>query len=95
MENKTEVTYNENNGYFYVEVDGNKEAKMTFVFGDDDTMTINHTEVDPGFNGKGFGKKMFDKAVAFAREKGLKIVPLCPFVKSIFDKTSEFNDVLK
>ena len=44
--------------------------------------------------GKGFGKKMVLKSVEYAREKGIKIVPLCPFVKSFFDKTSEFRDVL-
>jgi predicted GNAT family acetyltransferase len=50
--------------------------------------------VHPGNNGKGFGKKMVVKAVEFAREKGIKIIPLCPFAKSVFDKTPEFNDVL-
>ena len=32
--------------------------------------------------------------VEYAREKGIKIIPLCPFAKSVFDKTSEFKDVL-
>ncbi len=27
-------------------------------------------------------------------EKHIKILPLCPFAKSVFDKVSEFNDVL-
>ena len=37
---------------------------------------------------------MVTKAVEFAREKGIKILPLCPFAKSVFDKTPEFRDVL-
>lgn len=37
---------------------------------------------------------MVAKAVDFAREKGIKIIPLCPFAKSVFDKVKEFNDVL-
>lgn len=85
---------NEKNGYFYVTVDGNQEAKMTIVFAGDKQIIIDHTEVNPGNNGKGFGKKMVAKAVDFAREKGIKIIPLCPFAKSVFDKTPDFKDVL-
>ncbi len=50
--------------------------------------------MNSGNEGKGFGKKMVTKAVEFAREKGIKILPLCPFAKSVFDKTPEFRDVL-
>jgi predicted GNAT family acetyltransferase len=50
--------------------------------------------VNPGNNGKGFGKMMVMKAVEYAREKGIKILPLCPFAKSVFDKTPEISDVL-
>jgi predicted GNAT family acetyltransferase len=85
---------NEKNGYFSVEVDGKTEAKMTFVFAGSDKIIIDHTEVNPGNNGKGFGKKMVTAAVEMAREKNLKIIPLCPFAKSVFDKTEAFRDVL-
>ena len=85
---------NGSKGYFYVSVDGKQEGKMTFVFAGNDKIIIDHTEVNPGNNGKGFGKKMVNKAVEFAREKNIKIIPLCPFAKSVFDKTPEFSDVL-
>jgi uncharacterized protein len=85
---------NEKNGYFYVTVDGKQEAKMTFVFAGEKQIIIDHTEVNPGNNGKGFGKKMVEKAVDFARENGIKIIPLCPFAKSVFDKTPAYKDVL-
>ena len=50
--------------------------------------------IDSRYRHKGYGKKMVTKAVEFAREKGIKILPLCPFAKSVFDKTPEFRDVL-
>ena len=81
-------------GYFYIDVDGKREALMTFVFAGEDKIIIDHTEVNPGNNGKGFGKMMVLKAVEFAREKNIKILPLCPFAKSVFDKTPEIRDVL-
>jgi len=43
---------------------------------------------------KVLAKKMVAQAVAFAREKNIKIIPLCPFAKKVFDKTPEFKDVL-
>jgi len=85
---------NGSKGYFYVSVDGKQEGKMTFVFAGNDKIIIDHTEVNPGNNGKGYGKKMVAKAVEYAREKNIKIIPLCPFAKKVFDKTPEFRDVL-
>lgn len=85
---------NDTKGYFYVSVDGKQEAKMTFVFAGNNKIIIDHTEVNPGNNGKGFGKKMVANAVEFAREKNITIVPLCPFAKSVFEKNPEFRDVL-
>ena len=85
---------NGSKGYFYVSVDGKQEGKMTFVFAGNDKIIIDHTEVNPGNNGKGYGKKMVAKAVEFAREKNIKIIPLCPFAKKVFDKTPKFRDVL-
>ncbi len=89
-----QLRINDNKGAFYIEVEGKKEAIMTFVVADEDKIIIDHTEVNPGNEGKGFGKKMVTKAVEYAREKRIKILPLCPFAKSVFDKTPEFRDVL-
>ena len=89
-----ELEYNEKKGSFYININDKTEAKMTFVFAGENKIIIDHTEVNSGNNGKGFGKKMVEKAVEFAREKGISILPLCPFAKSVFDKNPEFRDVL-
>ena len=94
MEEQIGLELNGTKGQFFVSVDGKQEGKMTFVFAGDDKIIIDHTEVNPGNNGKGFGKKMVAKAVEYAREKNIKIIPLCPFAKKVFDKTPEFRDVL-
>jgi predicted GNAT family acetyltransferase len=94
MENNAQLKLEGNKGYFFVEENGKQEAMMTFVFAGEDKIIIDHTEVNPGNNGKGFGKQMVLKAVDFARDKGITILPLCPFAKSVFDKTPEIRDVL-
>lgn len=81
-------------GMFYIEQDGEIIAEMTYVWAGTEKIIINHTEVNEILKGQGAGKQMLSKAVEFAREKGLKIIPLCPFAKSVFDKTPEYGDVL-
>lgn len=94
MQNEVQLKIDGNKGFFYIEIEGKQEAMMTFVFAGEDKIIIDHTEVNPGNEGKGFGKKMVTKAVEYARENNLKIIPLCPFAKSVFDKMAEFRDVL-
>lgn len=91
---QVQLKINDNKGAFYIEIDGKQEAMITFVFAGEDKIIVDHTEVNEGNNGKGFGKKMVSAAVEYARENGIKILPLCPFAKSVFDKVPEFRDVL-
>ncbi len=89
-----QVAYNDKNGAFFIPFENKKIAEMTFVFAGADKIIIDHTEVNPEYNGKGLGKKLVTAAVEFARAKGITIIPLCPFAKKVFDKTPEFKDVL-
>ena len=91
---EVKLNINDKNGFFHIDIDGKEEAKMTFVFAGENKFIIDHTEVNPGNEGKGFGKKLVTKAVEYARENDLKIIPHCSFVKSLFDKVPEFRDVL-
>lgn len=84
----------DNKGMFYVMQDEKILAEMTYVWAGADRIIIDHTDVDESLKGQGAGKQMVTKAVEFARRKGIKIIPLCPFAKSVFDKVKEFSDVL-
>ena len=81
-------------GEFYIELNGQKVGAMTYVWAGTDRIIIDHTEVGPELKGMGAGKQMVAAAVQFARNTGIKIVPLCPFAKSVFDKVAEYHDVL-
>lgn len=81
-------------GKFYYEQDGKFYAEMTYVWAGTNKIIIDHTFVHETLRGKNVGKQMVTKAVEFAREKGIKILPLCPFAKSVFDKVKDFNDVV-
>lgn len=81
-------------GYFEAVEDGKEAGKMTYTWAGDSKFIIDHTEVSPDFNGKGVGKKLVLAAVEYARANNVKIIPLCPFAKSVFDKVEEIRDVL-
>lgn len=83
-------------GSFYVEENGNTLAEMTYSMTGNNLMIIDHTEVSDELRGKNVGYQLVHTAVEFAREKQIKIIPLCPFAKSVFDKKgAEFADVLR
>ncbi len=43
-------------------------------------IVFTHTEVDPAAEGKGVGSAIAKAALADARDRGLAVVPLCPFI---------------
>ena len=81
-------------GEFYIEIDGTLEAQMVYVWAGTDKIIIEHTEVSEKLKGKRAGNKMLDTAVAFVREKGIKIIPLCPFANAQLKKHAEYHDVI-
>jgi predicted GNAT family acetyltransferase len=80
-------------GKFYIEQDGEQLAEVTYVWAGN-KFIIDHTEVCDRLAGKGIGKQLVQKAVDFARTNNVKIMPLCPFAKAVFDKVEAYNDVL-
>ena len=80
-------------GMFYMGHDGGILAEMVYSLSNN-KMVIEHTEVNVELEGQGVGRKLVQTAVEYARTHNIKIVPLCPFAKSVFDKTTEWQDVL-
>jgi predicted GNAT family acetyltransferase/glutaredoxin len=48
----------------------------------DTSIAFTHTEVDKVCEGRGFGTRLVRDAVADAEAAGLRVVPLCPFVRA-------------
>ena len=81
-------------GIFYVGQEGAILAELVYTKPSADKMIIEHTEVDDTLAGKKVGLQLVTTAVDYARQQNLKIIPLCPFAKSVFDKNPELRDVL-
>ncbi|HZW63848.1 MAG TPA: GNAT family N-acetyltransferase [Flavobacteriaceae bacterium] len=86
---------NGKNGKFFIEIDGNQVAEMTYNYAGTDKIIIDHTEVNESLKGQGIGYKLVEASVAFLRDKNLKVVPLCPFANAVFKKKAkEYSDVM-
>ena len=81
-------------GRFNYEVDGVVKAEMTYSQAGNDKIIIDHTEVDASLKGEGVGYKLVEASVNYARNKQIKILPLCPFAAAVFKKRNEYSDVL-
>ena len=53
-----------------------------------------HTEVPEAHEGKGIGTTLIRFALDAARERGLKVIPICPFFASYMRKHAEVQDLL-
>ena len=59
-----------------------------------DMIVFTHTEVPPAIEGRGVGSKLVQAALDSARDRGLKVVPQCPFVRAYMEKHPQMRDML-
>jgi uncharacterized protein len=58
-------------------------------------ITFTHTEVPQELSGRGVGSALVRGALEHVRQRGLKVVARCPFVRDFLAKHSEFSDLLQ
>jgi predicted GNAT family acetyltransferase len=80
-------------GSFFISA-GDEQIAFMEIGISENTLTAYHTEVSPAAEGKGLAKKLLSRMVAYAREHGLKVNPLCPFVNAQFKRhPEEYADI--
>jgi uncharacterized protein len=55
-----------------------------------DTLALLHTQVDPAFEGRGLGSVLARGALDAAAERGLGVLPYCPFVRAFIERHPEY-----
>ncbi|MFL6848366.1 MAG: GNAT family N-acetyltransferase [Sphingomicrobium sp.] len=60
----------------------------------DGKIMFTHTEVPAAHEGQGLGSRLIRTALASARTRGLKVIPICPFFAAYIKKHSEAQDLL-
>ena len=59
-----------------------------------DAVMFTHTEVDPQFEGRGFGSKLAKFALDDVRRRGLHVIPVCQFIAGYLRKHPEYQDLV-
>lgn len=81
-------------GAFYWDDEGKRLGESTYTMAGPEKLIIDHTEVDDSLRGTGKGAELINAIVEYARQHDLKILPLCPFARVIFQKKgAEWADV--
>ena len=81
-------------GRYVARIEGLPEAEMTFSRSNPHLVIVDHTGVPDEMRGMGVGKALVERIVHDAREKGFKIIPLCPFARATFERHPDWRDVL-
>lgn len=75
-----------------------QEENGLVVFADyrthDGRYVLNHVEADPKLRGTGAAARLMEAIAAHAREKGLKLVPRCPYAVAWFARHPEAQDLV-
>ena len=85
-------------------IDNRAEAEFELAIGrhravaayqmEDDTIVFTHTLVPPQIAGHGVASKLIRAALDSARDRGLKVVAQCEFVRAYIAKHPEYRELL-
>lgn len=84
----------ERGGRFLIGAADKPDAEMTYSRSNPHLIIIDHTAVDPSRRGQGLGQVLLAELIGWVRGAGIKVIPLCPFAKSQFEKVAAYRDVL-
>lgn len=57
-------------------------------------LVLIHTEVAEEFEGQGIGSRLAAGTLDDIRARGLRIVPLCPFIKGYIERHPDYADLV-
>jgi len=92
-EPQIEVTDARERRRFEATVDG-ELGGFLFYRDKGDLLALIHTEVEERFEGRGLGGRLARFALDQARERGVSVLPFCPFVNDWIKRHPEYVDLV-
>jgi hypothetical protein len=80
---------------FVLRVDGTRLGFLEFTRPGGSVMRIEYVEVSHELRGTGLGKQLVEKAVAFAREEKLRVVPICSYARAVIQRDPQLAAAAK
>ncbi|MGW8202746.1 GNAT family N-acetyltransferase [Sphingomonas bisphenolicum] len=92
MADTGDVRNNEAEGRYELAVDG--QLAIAAYDRREGALVFTHTQVPDALEGQGVGSRLVKAALADARARNLKVVPLCEFVAAYIERHPEEQDLL-
>jgi uncharacterized protein len=89
---EAQVRNNRSKKQYELEVDGQTALAAYRI--EDGRIVFYHTEVPDSLEGRGVGSALVRGALEDVRQEGLKVVPLCSFVRAYVERHEEAQDLL-
>ncbi len=90
---KLEVIHNPTENRFEAFIDGNL-AKLDYIL-DDETIVMTHVGVHPDHRGRGVAGRITQVALEYAKEKSLRVIPMCPYIASYIRRHPEYAELTR
>ncbi len=87
------VVDNRQAGQFEILVDG-EVAGFAAYKRSGSTVSLTHTEIDSGFEGRGLGSTLAREALDATRNERLSVLPFCPFIRGYIQHHPEYLDLV-
>jgi predicted GNAT family acetyltransferase len=89
-----EVVHRPDERRYELLLDGTGVGELVYRDRGADVVAFLHTEVDPGTRRRGLGSALVAAALDDARGRGLRVVPVCPFVDAYVRRHAEYADLV-
>ena len=79
---------------FVLRINGERHGYLEFTRPEVGVMRIEYVEVSPGMRGTGLGRQLVSKAIEFARETELRVVPICSYARAVIQRDPAMSPLM-
>ncbi|NUQ86057.1 MAG: N-acetyltransferase [Anaerolineales bacterium] len=90
---KIQVTHNPAENRFETWIEG-ELSKLDYME-DRDSILMMHVGVHPEHRGQGVAGKLTRVALEYARDKSLRVIPMCTYVRAYINRHPEYAELMK
>jgi predicted GNAT family acetyltransferase len=88
-----EITDDADSHRYVIRVDGKRAGLLQYRLRPE-LIELVHTEIYEEFEGRGLGGQLISFALQDARERGLAVLPFCPFVNDYIQRHRQYVDLV-
>ena len=90
---KLEIIHNEAENRFETWID-DQLSKLDYMQ-DGNSIVMTHVGVYPEHRGQGIAGKLTQVALEYAKEKSLRVIPMCPYIAAYIRRNTRYEDLTK